>query len=258
MNARFAMNLDEEFPHLPQAPIVEAVIHWQAHPAEPFEPAKLLSQLKELLPDYPHVQPQHEFSLEHRVGPQGTRLNQSHSWQAFQLSSSDGGYVAQFNRTGLVFSRLPPYQRWTPFSQEALRVWGIYRQIAAPPAIQRIGIRYINLVPVDSIDEAHRLLRQPPGFPGELDLPPANYVHQSRFDVPGHHLQLNLIQTVQQAPPESDRKLNLIVDLDIFSTGEKVDQDEFQSRKLFRQMRWLKNKAFFTIFSNQALEDFRR
>ena len=204
MNARFAINPDEEFPHLPQAPIVEAVIHWQAHPAEPFEPATLLGQLKELLPDYPHLQPQHEFSVEHHGVPQGTRFNQSHSWQAFQLSSSDGGYVAQFNRTGLLFGRLPP------------------------------------------------------GFPGELDLPPANYVHQSRFDVPGHHLQLNLIQTVQQAPPESDRKLNLLVDLDIFSTGEKVDQDEFQSRKLFRQMRWLKNKAFFTIFSNQALEDFRR
>ena len=27
---RFHFNLDEEFPHLPSAPIVEAVIHWRA------------------------------------------------------------------------------------------------------------------------------------------------------------------------------------------------------------------------------------
>lgn len=139
-----------------------------------------------------------------------------------------------------------------------MRVWDIYRQIASPPAIQQLGIRYINLVPVDSIEESQRLLRRPPEFPGELDLPLAKYVHQSRFDVPEHHLQLNLIQTVQPAPPEGDKKLNLIVDFDIFSTGAKVDVDEFESGELFRRMRWLKNKAFFTIFSDQAIENFRR
>ena len=110
MNTRFVMNADEEFPHLPKAPIVEAVIHWQALPAEAFEPGKLLKQLKKHLPDYPQIQPQHEFSVEHQVGPQGAKFNQSHSWQAFQLSNTDRTYVAQFNRTGLVFSRLPPYQ----------------------------------------------------------------------------------------------------------------------------------------------------
>ncbi|MEX1028043.1 MAG: hypothetical protein WD049_08560 [Candidatus Paceibacterota bacterium] len=52
MSSRFVMNLDEEFPHLPKAPLVEAVIHWQALPADAYEPAKLLGQLKELLPDY--------------------------------------------------------------------------------------------------------------------------------------------------------------------------------------------------------------
>jgi uncharacterized protein (TIGR04255 family) len=137
-----------------------------------------------------------------------------------------------------------------------MRIWEIFRRIASPPAIQRLGIRYINMVPVDSIDQTRRLLRKPPEFPGDLDLPLATYVHQSRFDVPDHHLQLNLIQTVQSAPPEADKKLNLIVDFDIFSTGSKVDLDEIQSGKLFRQMRWLKNKAFFTIFSDQGLNHF--
>lgn len=258
MNARFVMKLDEEFPHLPQAPIVEAVIHWQAPPREPLEPDALLQQLKEQLPDYPQIQPQHEFSVEHQVGPERAKFNQSRSWHAFQLANPDRSYVAQFNRAGLVFSRLSPYQHWTPFNEEAMRVWEIYRQIACPPAIQRLGIRYINLVPVDSIDETERLLRRPPGFPGDLDLPLAKYVHQSRFDVPDFPLQLNLIQTVQRAPPQGNKKLNLIVDFDIFSTGPKVDLDDFHSGKLFSQMRWLKNKAFFTIFSDQAIEDFRR
>jgi uncharacterized protein (TIGR04255 family) len=257
MTVAMTMNFEESFPYLPMAPIAEAVIHWKATPVQAFDPDELLKQLQKRLPDYPQLQPQHEFSIEHEVGPHGAKFNQSHSWQAYQLSNADRTYVAQFNRMGLVFSRLPPYQRWAPFSKEAMRVWDIYKQIADPPEIQRLGIRYINMVSIDSIAEARQMLSRPPEFPGAFELPLANYVHQSRFDVPGHRLQLNLVQTVQPAAPGSEMRLNLIVDIDIFSTGKRVAMDEFRSGNLFQKMRWLKNKTFFNIFSETAIKKFR-
>lgn len=253
------VNTSDVFPHLPKAPIVEAAISWQAAPAEQLEPKRLHEALKDKLPEYPQVAPQVEVSLEHHVSPEGSRTSQSHAWQAFQIERKDEPYVAQFRKNGLVVSRLQPYQRWSTFRDEALRLWGIYSEIASPPEIQRIGLRYINLVAVDSLDDASGYLRTPPTFPGEpigSGLPLAQFMHQSRFEIPGHDLQLNLVQTVRPAAPGRKRKLNLIVDFDIFSTGNRVPTDDFQDGKVFETMHWLKNKAFFSIFSDLAVSQF--
>ena len=249
----------EVFPHLPKAPIVEAAISWQAAPVESFDPKRLHESLKEKLPEYPQVTPQVEVSLEHHVSPEGSRTSQSHAWQAFQVAKQNEPYVAQFRKNGLVVSRLQPYERWSTFRDEALRLWRVYAEIAVPPEIQRLGLRYINLVAVDSLDAANAYLRKPPAFPGNPigdGLPLAQFMHQSRFEIPGHDLQLNLVQTVQPAPPGSKHELNLIVDFDIFSTGNRVPMDDFESGSVFETMRWLKNKAFFSIFSDEAVSQF--
>lgn len=254
------IDIDETFPHLPYAPIVEAAIHWQAAPADAFEPKTLHEVLKQKLPDYPEISPQVEVKVEHRVGPDGSRSSQSHAWQAFQVGRRDEPYVAQFRKNGLVVSRLQPYESWTTFRDEALRLWACYEEIAAPPEIQRIGLRYINLVPLESSESAGEYLRKPPQFPGDSigsGLPLAQFTHQSRFEIPGHDLQLNLVQAVQPAPPGSKYRLNLIVDFDIFSTGNRVPLNDFRSGKIFEAMRWLKNKAFFSIFSDGAVTRFR-
>jgi len=259
-NPMLNINFEEVFPHLPKAPIVEAALIWQAAPVEAFDPAQLHERLKEQLPEYPRVAPQVEVSLEHHVGPEGRRTSQSHAWQAFQVAKNDEPYVAQIRKNGLVVSRLQPYERWSPFRDEALRLWRVYVEIAAPPEIQKIGLRYINLVGVDSMEASLSYLRQPPSFPGTSigpGLPLRQFVHQSGFEIPGHDLHLNLVQTVQPAPPGSKHELNLIVDFEIFSTGNRVSEENFQSGKLFESMRWLKNKAFFSVFSDEAISQFR-
>lgn len=255
--SKISINPSDKFPHLNNPPIVEAAIFWEAVPAEPFDPVKLLELLRAKLPAYPKVSPQHEMSVEHQFGPQGVQFNQRHAWEAFQLSTDDGTYVCQFRKAGLLVSRLPPYLSWPPFRDEAVRLWDVYTELASPPEIQRLGIRYINLVPVKSLAEASELLKQPPRFPGDWELPLAKYVHQYRMDVPGYPIQLNLVQTVQPAAPDSEKELNLIVDFEISSSGPKVSTDDFQSGKLFDQMRWLKNKAFFSVFSDQAIQQFK-
>jgi len=260
MSKTIKIDTAQEFPHLPGAPIVEAAVHWQAAPADPLEPKALHQTLQERLPEYPEIAPQVEVKVEHHVGPEGSRSSQSHAWQAFQIGRQDEPYVAQFRKNGLVVSRLKPYERWTTFRDEALRLWAVYNEIAAPPEIQRIGLRYINLVPVESLASANEYLRKPPEFPGDpigSGLPLAQFTHQSRFDIPGHELQLNLVETVQPSPPGSKCELNLIVDFDIFSTGNRVPLDEFRSGSVFETMRWLKNKAFFSIFSDKAISQFK-
>ncbi len=260
MKKMIEINTSETYPHLPKAPIVEAAIHWQAAPGNPLDPKRLQEALKDKLPEYPEISPQVEVKVEHHVGPDGSRSSQSHAWRAFQLGRQDEPYVAQFRKNGLVVSRLQPYERWTTFRDEALRLWAIYEEIAAPPEIQRIGLRYINLVPVKSPESVGEYLRKPPEFPGKpigSGLPLTQFTHQSRFDIPGHELQLNLVETIHPAPPGSKHELNLIVDFDIVSTGNRVPFDDFRSGNVFETMRWLKNEAFFSIFSEEAISQFK-
>lgn len=260
MNNVIEIDTSESFLHLPKAPIVEAAIHWQAAPAEPLDPKQLHEALKKALPEYPEIAPQVEVKVEHHVGPDGSHSSQSHAWQAFQLKKQDDAFVAQFRKNGLVVSRLQPYRGWPDFRDEAMRLWSIYEEIGQPPEIQRLGVRYINLIGIESPEAASEYLRTPPEFPGEpvgAGLPLAQFTHQYRFEVPGHDLQLNLVQTVQPAPPASKSKLNLIVDFDVFSTGNRVSSDDFKSGNVFQDMRWLKNKAFFSIFSDEAISRFK-
>ncbi len=254
---KFKIDLEEIFEKLPKAPIVEAVIHWRAQPAEKIIPTTFLNQLRERLPDYPVVQPQHELEINHQSGPSGSSLSQSHAWQAFQFASADQINVAQFGRNGLVVSRLAPYEHWEPFRKEALRLWQVYNDLAAPPEVQRLGVRYINLLPIDSISDAGKLLAKLPSFPGSFELTLDQFTNQTKFEVPNKEYALNLIQTIQPAPPNAEHRLNLVVDIDVFTTLATVPNNESDRNRMLAEMRWIKNKSFFGLFSKSAIEQFR-
>lgn len=118
------IDLSESFEHLPSAPIVEAVIHWQARAEKALEPAALLKHLKDQLPQYPNHQRMQRFGVEGEIGPHGTSLHQSQSWYGYRLETADKRYVVQFMRDGLAFSRLDPYECWETFEAEAKHTSG--------------------------------------------------------------------------------------------------------------------------------------
>lgn len=57
----FQFDLDERFPHLTNAPIVEAVVQWVVRAEKPLESDDLWRQFAERLPDYPECRPQRMF-----------------------------------------------------------------------------------------------------------------------------------------------------------------------------------------------------
>ena len=249
----FKIDLSESFEHLPNAPIVEAVIHWRARAEKKLEPATLLEQLKTMLPDYPHSQRQQEIGLETEINAEGGALRQHHAWHGFRFESPDKVQVAQYTRNGFVFSRLKPYQDWEKFEAEAKRLWCIYRELAEPSEIQRLGVRFINLMPVKSKESAS-LLTLPPRSPQLMKLPIDAFLHQTKFNIPDHPYELNVVQTIQPAASPERESTGLILDLDV-GTTRPIPFDEMDSRLL--HMQWIKNKAFFSLLKKPALKRFR-
>jgi uncharacterized protein (TIGR04255 family) len=252
----FSIAPNQPFEHLPHAPIVEAVIHWQSRAQSNLAPDDFLQQLKCALPEYPNLKRQHEVHLGAEVGPEGSSLHHRQDWQGFRFASDDSPYIAQFTRNGLVFSRLAPYESWERFAEEGLRLWRIYREHAQPSEIQRLGVRFINAIGPVQINELNGLLSLAPQSPPGMPLVPKQFLYQNTYEIPNYPYNLNVVRTIQPLEPTADNGFRLILDLDVFTTKPLAVNDE-ATQDALAEMRWIKNKAFFALLTDQAIARFR-
>jgi uncharacterized protein (TIGR04255 family) len=252
----FKFDLAESFPHLPSAPIVEAVIHWTARAGKELQPDELKNQLRERLADYPECQPVGLLQLEAAVSAEGASESRRASWHGFRLTSSDKLHIVQFNRDGLIFSRLQPYKKWKNFSTEGLRLWGIFLELSQPSEVQRLGVRFINRISPITAGEIRDYLKNPPECLDALGLPMDAFLFQTTQGVPKSPFQFNVTQTFQPSLPPQNQG-GLIFDIDVFTTQRFPCEDKILKDHLAK-MRWLKNKAFFDLMTNDAIEKFKR
>jgi len=254
----FKIDVGEKFENLPNAPIVEAVIHWQARSDTIQNLEEFYDQLKKRLADYPASLPEHEIKFQAEIGPEGVAANlSSPSWRGFKFTSADKFYIAQFNRDGFVFSRLKPYGNWGKFEAEAQRLWNIYLELAKPLEVQRLGVRFINLITPIQPEQLYALLTIPPKSPNEMQMPIRGFMHQTTYDIPGHTYNLNVTHTIQPPSPPQTEGFSLILDIDVFTT-QVLELNEEKLKQRLAEMRWIKNKAFFSFLTDDAVSKYRK
>lgn len=242
----------EEFPHLPGAPIVEAVIHWQAHAKTDLQPEALKASLQARVADYPEVTDIRRLAFRVKVGEGKSTQEHEDDWDGLRLTSKDGRYVAQLMREGFALSRLQPYEDWGSFSAEALRMWGVFKEIAKPMKVTRLGVRFINRINLPQVPTMDSVLRNPPKRLKSLGLPISSFLYQSTHDVPAYPYQVKVVDTIQS----TESGPALIVDIDAFTTREfGLDEDDVLAERL-EHLRWLKNKAFFSLLTQEAIDGF--
>jgi len=250
------IDVTESFPHLEHAPIVEAVIEIRTRAESPWEETALKEQLKAKLPGYPKIFSQSEFRHELKVkaGQPPEQLFHDLGWRGLRLHSTDGRFIAQFNREGFIFSRLQPYETWEQFKEETIRLWKIYADLAKSLEVRRLGVRFINRITLP-VGEVHLkdYLRVPPQPPEELDLQMVTFFHQDRLSVPGHPYSVNIVKTVQPPQGSGPDGGGIILDIDVLTT-KSFEQDANAMEKHLAEMRWLKNKVFYSSLTKEALE----
>ncbi len=232
------------------------MIHWQAHAGKKLGQEDLKAALTQRLPDYPILQPQHDVQIAATVELNSSpEVSQSVQWSGFRLQDQQSRHVAQFMLSGVAFSRLEPYEAWDSFQAEALRFWQIFLELTHPTVIQRLGVRYINRIPLEVGETASKYLSTTPAPPVALDLAPDSFFHQDTYPVPGYPYRINWVRTIQPASPESADGQALIVDIDVF-THELITLDQDALGRYLQEMRWLKNKVFFSCMTPYALKRF--
>ena len=255
-DSEFKIDLTQTFPHLDKAPIVEAVIEIRTRAEGLWEESTVTQRLKADLPEYPNVLSMNAVRQEITLGPQAPSQGTLHElgWNGLLFESADKLHVAQFNRDSFVFSRLHPYETWEHLEKEAKRLWTLHVEVARPTEAQRLGVRFINRIPMSA--HANRFedyIRPHPETPRGLDLPFLNFLHRETLMVPGQDYGINLTRTLQIPQDRLASGIGIILDIDVFTTQPfMLDQGDLERR--LKEMRWLKNRSFFGSITEEALE----
>ncbi len=259
----FAIDLSQTFEHLPRAPIVEAVIHLQTRAGSDWEEARVTPHIKESLLDYPSVESVHSFSFnsEFRLDKpaqarqiSSSSSTQAYGWVGLRATSLDSKYVAQFTRDGFALSRLRPYESWSEFHKEAIRLWTIHVGLAEPTEIDRLGVRFINRLELPmgnggvELDDYFVRLAHPVD-----EMPTRGFFYRDVLGVPGHPYLVNVIRTVLTSETSDPLRASVLLDIDALCPAPfGADMDSIERR--LADLHWLKNSVFFRLMKDKGLE----
>jgi len=239
----FKIDHQKSFPALRNAPIVEAVIQIFGTPTKRVHDG-MKDQIVRRFPNYQVAQTQ-RLSAEFEMSASAT-VDVQQSWEAFRLVSADGKYVAQLGPDSVAVSRLAPYENWSNLLIEAERFWSVFFELAAPNAIERIGVRYISQVELRDDESANDYIDDAPVSLSVLGMEAETFFHKDTFPIVGHPFKVDLGRVVRVQEPPLPRRI-LIVDIDVMTTGQ-MPLDHWKSR--LPDMRFIKNEVFFAFMKN--------
>ncbi len=244
---RFRINLDEKFPRLRHAPIVEAVIQINAPPVRRFQQEELRNLLSKRFEGYAvHDQLQLETGFR-GADERSDEMHLKPQWDGYRLHSKDEKYICQWKRSCLIFSRLQPYETWNEFAKAAMPFWDAYLELGKPEIIEAIGVRFISQIPLRSNEKPSKYVQQVPLPLKGLGLRADSFFHQDSIPFKGYPYEVKLIRAMQPAAEKTGSKSLLIVDIDV-STTLAVPFD--QLGKSLDEMRYIKNKVFYTYMKD--------
>ena len=256
----FRIDTSEQFQHLDKAPIVEAVIELKGMATAEWVEDVVLKKLEDALPDYHAAEKGMKSTIE--VAPDDSQQEQSVSashrseWVGFRFKHRSKPYLAQFERNSFFLSRLKPYENWEAFVGEALRLWKLHQGVANPQEIQRIGVRFVNLLRISTQTPLSDYLRQAPVALEGLNLPHIGFLHSDILRLPESPYYSVTINRTVQSDPESEASYGLIVDIDV-STDDPPRSNHVTLASRLEEMRWLKNKAFFGTLTPRCIEEMK-
>ena len=239
----------KEFPTLRFAPIVEAVLHWQAAASVELDASTLRGKLEASFPQY-EIAPQHNIEAAFSTSTKGTEFKQSANWEGFRLTKKENdkpAFVCQFTRSGIVVSRLAPYKKWDEFATEAVRFWQTYVEIAQPNEIARLSTRFISQIPIASLAEAGQYIDIAEKPLSAIGVATEGCFHQDTLKPDGLPYMINLVRAVQPRPHAST-PLSLIVDIDVRTSDSIADFAVLP--QTLTDLQFIKNKVFFALMKD--------
>jgi len=235
------------------APITEAVVEFRVTQ----RPTLTLDELNGLgtaESEYPLITPRFDVQGEFELTDVAVSTSARRIHSGYVFSREDRSQIFQARLDGFSFSRLPPYDTWGPFAEEAVRIWRRYVAVARPISVDRIGVRYVNRidVPKDSI-EIKDYLNVWPEIPETMPQVLQGYFLQLGVPLQQFDSTVTINSTIVAPPVEA--VTSLLLDLDTYAltrlVPETADFDESILARL-ADLRMAKNFVFEAAITDET------
>ncbi|MCP4251409.1 MAG: TIGR04255 family protein [bacterium] len=243
-----------DWPHLPKAPITEALIDIRAQLPKGTRVDDLSAFREKVKADYPSCRERRKWHGQFRFSATTPLTVDSgvDEPDGYLLTSPDGTQIVQARLDGFTFSRLKPYRDWLQLRATAQSLWDLYREVAQPVSVTRIAVRYINRLElplpwkdyrdwVRTLPEIAPLL--PQGLSGFL----------MRLNIPFEEPPGFVIVTQAVEPGDHSEYVPLIFDIDAFLL-EDFDPGDQGFWHRFEDLREIKNRVFFESITDRTKE----
>jgi uncharacterized protein (TIGR04255 family) len=198
---------------LKSPPLIEALCEFRFSAKEDWDwtvPGRLYDELKGEFPERGQIQAiEVKFDVKHLSHVEGI--------DRVQMKRKDGSAMVQVGPHLLVINHLLPYSDWNAFLKLIIRVFESYINLATHAPFERIGLRYINQIPIknEELHDAGRYIVLVPPIPKAIEKP-LNSFYQ-RYDLVHADPEGVLIHQTGVAKSQAGL-LNIMLDLDFGSS----------------------------------------
>jgi uncharacterized protein (TIGR04255 family) len=251
--------MNHENQPIPSPPIIEAVVDIDCDLPPNLDLQGLREAAGDVLRDrYPKCREQliqeHLFTKEGDAPPE---FRVSQGLGALQFVSEDEKQLIQFRPNGFSFNRLAPYGSLDEYLPEIEEGWRLFRSLAKPVVIRKVGIRMINRIFLPITDGNLRfgdyLANSPrlPAVQGELGFLGFFEQHMVVDNTTGD--RANIVRTTETI---ADNRMPMILDIDVFRVCEGDPADWNEINLALASLRDLKNRIFNHTLTPQCLNLF--
>jgi uncharacterized protein (TIGR04255 family) len=242
--------------HLAHAPIQEAVIDIQFPAVEGVDLDAVASKFSPdgVATSFDVWQGVFEVQMDTSKGPQ--QLVTHNSSPGKRLDFADRGEVLQLRSNGFTFSKLPPYTKWETVRDTAIPLWERFVGELPPIAVSRIAVRYVNsfVLPLP-IQRFEDYLNCGPSLPPGVGEGIASFL--TRVVVPEGKDAAVITQSLEgEVQTDSGKGVKVLLDIDVAHVCKLPASDVGGLTTVLNRLRDFKNRAFFSLLTDAALEMF--
>jgi uncharacterized protein (TIGR04255 family) len=239
-------------------PIVEAICEIQFVPTDNWNLAYtglFYEKIKSRYSGKPREQRVLEFATPGVISSQPLSLVQSNAREItkVQFPNENGQEIVTLGPASLGVSRLHPYSGWEKFQKQIIEAFNLYKQIANPQGIRRIGVRYINFIrPPDLSTPPSIYLTTPPAELAALGCNLSTFSQAYEYAYgDGAKLTVNIARV-----QDNRENLGFLVDLDTFKDWTVDFPKVNQAITVATDLRNRERDAFEALITDAARELF--
>lgn len=239
--------------HLPNAPLLEAVIDLRVANATPLT----LSDLEAF-----RVQCVAEFPIEEQLFSGTVQIKMSGPGEVhhtdvesepigYRFWTEDRTWAMQVRTGGLTMSKMPPYDRWETLRERARAWWRRYQEALRPDEITRAAVRYINRLELPHVDGSAQLdtyLQSLPNLPAGVSNSVTGFLTRIALQDEATGASLQITQSTEVT---SEASTALVLDIDVF-VNQSFDPESDECWDILDRLRDLKNSVFFGSITEET------